>query len=239
MAGAQSRVESAADLKTDPLAREVKVGARKSAARVKDDEAEPDPEKVHLTARVPVDPPAEVVKDEARKGYDLMFIGLENSVEDDGFRPGVTELAAGFDGPLIVFANGREALSRRSRILVPVNGNPQSRRGAEVALALARATGAHVHALFVSQADGHTRTRLREERVLKDMTELGERYNVAVTTRISARSAAADAILKEAKRGFSMIVMGVGTRPGNDLFFGNTTMAVLRGWPAPILLLAT
>jgi Kef-type K+ transport system membrane component KefB/nucleotide-binding universal stress UspA family protein len=239
MAGAQSRVESAADLKTDPLAREVKVGARKSAARVKDDEAEPDPEKVHLTARVPVDPPAEVVKDEARKGYDLMFIGLENSVEDDGFRPGVTELATGFDGPLIVFANGREALSRRSRILVPVNGNPQSRRGAEVALALARATGAHVHALFVSQADGHTRTRLREERVLKDMTELGERYNVAVTTRISARSAAADAILKEAKRGFSMIVMGVGTRPGEDLFFGNTTMAVLRGWPAPILLLAT
>ena len=62
------------------LAREVKTGAKKSAARVKADEAEPDPEKVHLTARVPVDPPAEVVKDEARKGYDLMFVGLEDSV---------------------------------------------------------------------------------------------------------------------------------------------------------------
>lgn len=239
MAGAQSRVESAADLKADPLAREVKAGAKKSASRVMDDEAEPDPEKVHLTARVPVDPPAEVVKDEARKGYDLMFIGLEDSVEDGGFRPALTQLAAGFDGPLIVFANGRESLSHRSRILVPINGNPQSRRAAEVALALARATGAQVHALFVSQTDGHSRTRLREERVLKDMTELGERYNVAMTTHISARSGAAGAILKEARRDISMIVMGVVTRPGEDLFFGNTATAVLRGWQAPILLLAT
>jgi Kef-type K+ transport system membrane component KefB/nucleotide-binding universal stress UspA family protein len=237
--GAQSRVESTADLRTDPLAREVKVGAKKSAARVKADEAEPDPEEVHLTALVPLDPPAEVVKDEARKGYDLMFIGLEKSVEDGGFTPKVTQLAAGFEGPLIVFANGREPLSRRSRILLPVNGNPQSRRAAEVALALARATGAQVHALFVSQTDGHSRTRLREERVLKDMTELGERYGVAVTTQISARSAAAGAILKEAARGFSMIVMGVSTRPGEDLFFGNTATAVLKGWPGPILMLAS
>ena len=239
MMGAQSRVESTADLKADPLAREVKVGARKSAARVKDDEAEPEPEKVHLTARVPVDLPADVVKDEARKGYNLMFIGLEHSVEDGGFTPKVTQLAAGFEGPLIVFANGREQLGPRSRILVPVNGNPQSRRAAEVALALARATGAQVHALFVSQADGHARTRLREERVLKDMAELGTRYNVALATRISARSGPAEAILKEARRNVSMIVMGVATRPGEDLFFGNTVSTVLRDWQKPILLLVS
>ena len=237
--GAQSRVESAADLKTDPLAREVKAGARKSAARIKADEAEADPEEVHLTARVPVDPPAEVVRDEARKGYDLMFIGLEKSVEDGEFAPKVTQLAAGFEGPLIVFANGREPLGRKSRILVPVNGNPQSRRAAEVALALARATAAQVHALFISQTDGHTRTRLREERVLKDMTELGERYGVAVTTHISARSAPAGAILKEAARNYSMVVMGVSTRPGDDLFFGNTATAVLKAWHGAILLLAS
>jgi Kef-type K+ transport system membrane component KefB/nucleotide-binding universal stress UspA family protein len=237
--GAQSRMESAADLRTDPLAREVKAGAEKSAERMKADEAEPDPEKVHLTARVPVDPAVDVVKDEARKGYDLMFVGLEKSVEDGGIAPRVTQLAAGFEGPLIVFANGGEPLGRRSRILVPVNGNPQSRRAAEIALALGRATGAQVHTLFVSQTDGHTRTRLREERVLKDMTELGERYGVAVATRISARSAPADAILREAGRNFSMIVMGVAARPGEELFFGNTVSAVLKGWRGPILMLAT
>jgi Kef-type K+ transport system membrane component KefB/nucleotide-binding universal stress UspA family protein len=238
--GAQSRLESAADLKTDAIAREVKVGAKKSAARVKDDEAEPDPEKVHLMARVPVDPAAQVIKDEARKGYDLMFVGLEHSIDaEGGFTPELAQIAAGFEGPLIMFANGREVLSPKTRILVPVNGNQQSRRAAEITLALARATGAHVHILFVSQTDGHSRTRLREERVLKDMTALGERYGVAVSTHISARSAAAQAILKEAGRNYSMIVMGVAARPGKDLFFGNTATAVLKDWQKPILLLAS
>ena len=241
ISGAQSRTQSAADLKTDPLAKEVKAGAKKSAAKVIADDAEPDPEKVHLTALIPLDAPAEVVKDEARKGYDLMFVGLDSSVEPDGgFAPKVTQLTAGFEGPLIVFANaGESQLNSRSRLLLPVNGSAQSRQAGEVAFALARATGAKVQALFVSQTDGRSRTRVREESVLKDMAELGERYGVTVGTRISARSSAADAILKEAQRGFTMIVMGVSARPGDELFFGNTATSVLKGWDAPILMLAS
>src|SRR4051812_14775631 len=240
--GAQSRLQTGAELKADPLAREVKVGARKSAAKVIADDAEPDPEKVHLTARVPVDAPADVVKDEARKGYDLMFVALDSGVEEDGgFAPKITQLAAGFGGPVIVFVDGKSPapLNRHARILVPVNGAPQSRRAAEIAFALARATGAAVHCLFVSQADGRSRTRTREESVLKDMTELGERYDVKVTTRISPRSEAAEAILKEAKRSTTMIAMGVSARPGEELFFGNTATAVLKDWDAPILMLAS
>ena len=243
MIGAVSREESSADLVSDPLANAVQAGAKKSAAKVIADEAEPDPEKVHLTSRVPVDAAADVVKDEARKGYDLMFIALNGSVEPDGgFVPKITQLSAGFEGPLIVLADsgGKSApLTGRNRILVPVNGSPQSRRAAEIAFAMARATGAQVHILFVSQTDGRSRTRVREESVLKDMTELGERYDVTVTTRISPRAAAADAILKEAKRGFAMIVMGVSARPGEELFFGNTATVVLTNWDAPILMLAS
>lgn len=241
MTGAQSRVESGAELDDDPLAQEVKAGAKRSAAKMIADEAEPNPEKVHLTARVPVDAPADVVKDEARKGYDLMFIGLENGIEaDGGFIPAVTQLSSGFEGPLALYAGeGLSRLSGRSRILVPVSGSPQSRRAAEMAFAIARATGAHVHILFVSQTDGRSRTRLREERVLKDMTGLGERYDVAASTQISPRSAAADAILKEARRNFTLIVMGVSARPGDELFFGNTATQVLKGWKGPILLLAS
>ena len=81
-------------------------------------------------------------------------------------------------------------LTSRSRLLVPVNGSPQSRRAAEIAFALARASGARVQVLFVSQTDGRSRTRVREEGVLKDMAQLGERYDVPVSTRISSRSAA-------------------------------------------------
>ena len=238
--GAQSRLESAADLKSDPLAREVKAGAMRSAIEVKKDKTEPDPDEVHLVARVPIDPPAEVVKDEARKGYDLMFVGLEHSVEADGsFTYQLNCLAAGFKAPLIVIANASRPLSRRSRILVPVNGNLQSRRAAEIAMALARATGAEVHALFVAQANDRSRTRLRAERVLKDITELGQRYGAALTTHISARSAAADAIIKEGRRNISLIVMGVAARPGEELFFGDTASAVLKQWQAPILMLAS
>jgi nucleotide-binding universal stress UspA family protein len=243
MTGAKSEVESAADLKADPLATEVKAGAKSSAAKVKADEAEPDPEKVHLTARVPVDAPAEVVKDEARKGYDLMFIGLDGTVEEDGgFAPKVNQIAAGFSGPLIVYAHcGDEAarLTSRSRLLVPVNGSPGSRRAAEIAFAIARATGCKVHCLFVSQNDGRSRTRVREESVLKDMSELGERYGVDPTTRISARSGAADAILKEARRNVAMIVMGVSARPGEELVFGNTATKVIQSCEMPVLFLAT
>jgi nucleotide-binding universal stress UspA family protein len=239
--GAQSRTESAEDLKSDPLAKEVKAGAKKSAAKVIADDAEPDPERVHLSARVPLDAPEEVVKDEARKGYDLMFLGLDGSVEPDGgFAPKVNQLAAGFEGPLMVLANaGKTVLHGKSRILVPVNGSAQARRAAEMAFALARATGAGVETLFVSQTDGRARTRLREERVLRDMAELAQRYDVTVTTRISKRSAAADAILTEARHGFSMILMGSSARPGEELFFGNTVTAVLKDWRLPILLLAS
>jgi hypothetical protein len=190
ISGAQSRTQSAGELKSDPVAKEVKAGAKKSAAKMIADESEPDPERVHLIARVPLDSPAEVVRDEARKGYDMMLIGRADGVEEGGvFADKLTQLAAGFEGPLAVFVSPRDEtpqLHARSRLLVPVNGSSQSRRAAEIAFAIARGTGARVHVLFVSQTDGRSRTRLREERVLKDMADLGERYAVPVSTRISA-----------------------------------------------------
>ena len=241
--GAHSRTKSADELKTDPVVNEVKAGAKKSAAKVIADEAEPDPEKVHLTARVPLDPPADVVRDEARKGYDLMLIGRSQAVEEGGvFAPRLTQLAAGFEGPLAVFVSPGDQtplLHGRSRLLVPVNGSSQSRRAAEIAFAVARGTGARVHILFVSQTDGRSRTRLREERVLKDMSDLGGRYGVSVSTHISARAAAADAILHESRRNYAMIVMGVSARTGESLFFGNTATAVLKDGAIPVLMVAT
>ena len=124
-------------------------------------------------------------------------------------------------------------------MLVPVNGSPASRRAADMALVLARATGASVTALFVSQTDGHSRTRVREEGVLKDVTGLADRYGVRLTTQISQRGGAPQAILREARKGYGMIVMGVTARPGEDLFFGNTAAAVLRDWKSPLLIIAS
>jgi len=242
MIGAQSISQSAVEQAADPLAKQVRTGAKASAEKTKKDEAEPDPDQVHLTTRLPVDKPADVVRDEARKGYDLLFIGLEKTHEPDGnISPGIAELAAGFDGPLALLSCSGDApqLSSRTHILLPVNGSPASRRAAEVAFVLARATGARVNALYVSQTDGRSRTRAREERVLKDMVELAERYGVRFATHISKRSGAAEAILKEARNGYGLIVMGASPRPGEELFFGNTAVSVSRAWKNPLLLLAS
>jgi nucleotide-binding universal stress UspA family protein len=244
ISGAVSVTESPAEQSADPVAREVKTGAKASAAKVIRDDAEPNPDKVHLTTRVPVDKASEVVRDEARKGYDLLFIGMEDVHDADGnFFPEITELASGFDGPLAILAGAggkTHRLTARSRILLPVNGSPASRRAAEVSFVLARATGARVSALYVSQTDGRSRTRLREEGVLKDMAELAERYGARLVTRISKRGAAADAILKDAGSGYDLLVMGVNPRPGEELFFGNTAATVLRGWKSgPCLFLAS
>ena len=211
---------------------------------MKKDDAEPDPDKVHLTTKLPVDRPDEVVREEARKGYDLLFIGMEESHDADGnIAPAIAELAAGFDGPLalLAYAGAKRALhlSQTSRILLPVNGSPASRRAAEVSFALARATGAGVSALFVSQTDGRSRTRAREEGVLKEVARLAERYDVRFSTYISKRSGAAEVILKEAGKGYAMVVMGVSPRPGKQLFFGNTAAQILREWAKPLLLVAS
>ena len=164
------------------------------------DEAEADPDKVHLTARVPLDAPADVVKDEARKGYDLMFIGLEDSVEPDGgFAPKINQLAAGFEGPLMVLANGgQNGLARqephpgagqRHRPVAPCRGSgfclgARHRRG-----------GGNLVRFPDRRPCAHP---AREESVLRDMTELAERYEVEIKTRISKRAAAAGAMLTEA-----------------------------------------
>jgi Kef-type K+ transport system membrane component KefB/nucleotide-binding universal stress UspA family protein len=236
--------QDGAEQQPDPLTQAVQAGAKTSAQKMKRDDAEPDPEKVHLTTKEPVESAAEVVREEARKGYDLLFIGLEEARDRNGnITPRITELASGFDGPLVLFTSEKDKtffrLSPRTHILVPVNGTPASRRAAEVSFALARPTGAKVGALFVSQADGRSRTRSREESVLKDMVELAERYDVQLDTFISKRSGAAEAILKEARRGYEMIVMGAASRAGDELFFGNTASTVFREWKNPILLLAT
>ena len=121
--------EDAQEQRHDPVTREVKAGAEASAEKMKENEAEADPEEVHLTTMRPVDSAAEVVRDEARKGYDLLFIGLEKSSDPNGnISPEIAELTSGFDGPMALFSahDGKTIprLSSRTHILVPVNGTP-------------------------------------------------------------------------------------------------------------------
>src|SRR5581483_4989688 len=94
-------------------------------------------------------------------------------------------------------------LDGRLRMLVPVNGTPAARRAAELAFAIARPIGAKVTALYVAAGGGMTRGRIsrsKEEAVLKDVADLGERYTVALKTALQSRGNAEQAILRRGAR---------------------------------------
>jgi Kef-type K+ transport system membrane component KefB/nucleotide-binding universal stress UspA family protein len=179
---------------------------------------------------------AEVIAEEAEKGYDLLVIGLDKTTVRDntGFHTGVNQLAAGFEGPLII-VDARDGLLKEPAtsdlsILVPVNGTETSRRAAEVAVAMARASRAPITALYVAPPrNGKKPSRQRADAILKDIVALSEAYNVDVRTAVRSEAAADEAILKDmAKRKHNLIVMGVERRPGEKLFFGETATRLLE-----------
>ncbi|HEY5379137.1 MAG TPA: cation:proton antiporter [Pseudolabrys sp.] len=176
----------------------------------------------------------EAVSAEAEKGYDLMIVGLETTVaRRNEFHEDVTNLAEGFEGPIAV-ADARDKLLERPLhgkldMLVPVNGTEMSRRGAEVAIAMARASKATLTALYVAPGGKKKRSRQYEEAILKDIVKLAESYELELRTAVRADEDAEEAILKELARGkHNLIVMGVGRRPGDKLFFGDTASALLE-----------
>jgi nucleotide-binding universal stress UspA family protein len=192
-------------------------------------------------------PSAVAVAEEAKKGYDLLVIGLDKTTTDEhDFHPDVTEIAQGFVGPLLVTAT-RSSLDKMPNqplsILVPVNGTEQARRGAEIALVMARATRASLTVLYVAPVESGRRrrgSRRNEEAILKDIVGLAGGYNMSIRTAVLAGTAADDAILKEARRrNHNLIVMGVARRPGEKLFFGDTAAGLLSDSETSLLFVAT
>jgi Kef-type K+ transport system membrane component KefB/nucleotide-binding universal stress UspA family protein len=206
------------------------------------------PTKVDVTTKAPKSENAEAIAQEARKGYGLMVLGVAELADSDGaFATEPARFAAAFDGALaIALARGEhleEAPADKFRILVPITGTDVSRRAAEVAVAIARATDAPVTALYVSNKAGgngasrfSSPTHRHEEAILKDIVALGERYDRPIRTSLKADIAPEEAILRKVRSGrHNLIVMGVNRRPGETLFFGNVAAAVLRQAKVSIL----
>jgi nucleotide-binding universal stress UspA family protein len=190
-------------------------------------------------------PEPKVVATEAEKGYDLMIVGLEKTVaRRNQFHDDVTSLAAGFEGPIAITDVRDKLLGHplhgELAMLVLVNGTEMSRRAAEIAIAMARASKASLTALYVAPGGKKKRSRQYEEAILKDIVELAESYELELRTTVRADVAAEEAILKELARGkHNLIVMGVGRRPGEKLFFGDTAAALLEKSERSLLLVAS
>jgi Kef-type K+ transport system membrane component KefB/nucleotide-binding universal stress UspA family protein len=231
----------------------VKTAADANAARkTKAEEAKPEP--VDVTTKISEKPANEAIAHEAKKGYDLLLVGLEKTIaRKKEFHPEVNLIASGFEGPLaIADARGKhleDPLTGKLNILVPISGTEISRNAAEVAFAIARARKTPVTALYVAVRDSNgsnkrprrsIKTRQHEDAILKDMIELADTYDIAVKTAVRGEVAPEAAILQEAERGgHNLIVMGVSRRPGDKLFFGNTAAAIMENTEASLLFVAS
>jgi nucleotide-binding universal stress UspA family protein len=227
--------------------RALKDGAGVSAGVARDRE-KMSVDKMRLTALTDRQATLQTVTEEARKGYDLMLVGIDHALTPKGgYSRRLNDLTSGFDGPLCLVFKPRgkggkmPELDRTSTILVPVNGTEVSRRAADVAFAVARATGASVRALYVSQAGKAGNASLshrHEEATLMDMADLGRRYGVPVRTDLHTRHAAAESICRQAARDVALVVMGVAQRSGKELLLGDTAAGVLAKVTRPVVMVA-
>jgi len=237
------------ETKAETAGEAVQQAAAQIKSRQKNEEKVDAP--VEVTTIVHEQPSPALIAEEAEKGYDAFIIGLEQtSKQSKEFDKGTANLAKGFGGPLIISAVRNDLLKNpedKFSILIPVNGTEPSRRAAEVALTLARATRASVTVLYVAVRTvprrgvrRGIRTRRHEEAILKDIVAIADGYNMSIRTAVVAERAADDAILGELeRRKHNLVVIGVGRRPGDKLFFGDTASALLEKSERSLLFVAS
>jgi Kef-type K+ transport system membrane component KefB/nucleotide-binding universal stress UspA family protein len=233
--GASERVEES-----------VKSAAERSKAQTANEETAPP---VAVTVGDLGTPAEQAIAKEAAKGYDLLFIGLENARSTSGdFDPEVVQITSAFEGPLAIVAAHGIHLQRPDHgplhILVPDNGTQSSRHALELAINVARVTNATIAAVYVSNPRTYWRRprgrgdRARERMILGEAVELAEKYDQKI--KVTARSGTAtEAILSEVKRGgCNLIIMGISRRPGQKLLLGNTAASIFESAPASVVILA-
>jgi nucleotide-binding universal stress UspA family protein len=211
-----------------------------------DEIATADKEEVDITTRTHKSNTAvQAIAAEAAKGYGLLIIGREPASTANGFAPETTQSVAAFGGSfaiVIARADGPDTDTDESPIvLVPITGTGASRDGAEVAIALAQAVRGSVTALYVTNSSHKPRTWRQQfgtalapensaDAAVREIVELGEHYNTKVRGLIRQDGAPAEAILQEIDSGhYSLLVMGVSPRPGDQLFLGEVAAEVLQG----------
>ena len=193
----------------------------------------------------------ETIADEARKGFDLLVVGVDKVVATkDRFDRKIEDIAATFDGPLaIVASKGRhlkEPMPEGLKILVPVSGSGVSKRGAEVAVALTQAGSGSLRVIYVATTRdkgaqrGASRGLSQEAGILKDASDLAARYDVDITTTLRVNRAPEAAILREIDTtDVDLVVMGVDRIQADHLSFGGVADAVLRQSKVSVLLVSS
>jgi Kef-type K+ transport system membrane component KefB/nucleotide-binding universal stress UspA family protein len=230
-------------------------GAKEGHRAAREDQQEDRPERVEVSARVETKP-EDAVKSESKKGYDILFLGLEKMREKDGgFSAAVDKVVKDFDGSLALVIAGNDGTlfnKKPFNILVPVNGTDASRNGAEMAFAFAPPKESMVTALHVGDRPASNGAKRRnratksarkrnEHAVIDDTMKLARRYGYErIKTAVHTDVAPDEAIIEEAgKIGANLIVIGASRRVGDHLFLGQTVACTLKNWDGAIVLVVS
>lgn len=193
----------------------------------------------------------ETIADEARKGFDLLVVGIDKVTSTmDRFDRKIEDIAAKFEGPLAIVAakakHLKQPMPEALNILVPVSGSGVSKRGAEVAVALTQAGSGSLRVIYVATTRdkgaqrGASRGLSQEAGILKDASDLAARYDVDITTTMRVNRAPEAAILREIDTtDVDLVVMGVDRIEANHLSFGGVADAVLRQSKVSVLLVSS
>jgi Kef-type K+ transport system membrane component KefB/nucleotide-binding universal stress UspA family protein len=200
---------------------------------------------VDVIARGEAENGAEIVAAEAKKGFDLLMVGLaEMRDADGGFTDRVHRLAYGFDGPIALVMAGSDRhfdQSRRGTILIPVNDTESSRRGAELAFGISPPTSTRCVVVQVIEHEAPRRWGLATtaEAVRDTIAALAARHGFHVTILQRRDADPAPTILRTAAATRAdLLVIGADRRVGEALALGKTVAAVTRGWRGDLVILA-
>jgi nucleotide-binding universal stress UspA family protein len=223
----------------------------KNAAKVIGEADEDSSGNVDITTSALKEKPAEAIAEEAKKGFDLLVVGMDQLLDARGrFVRRIEQIGAGFKGPMAIVAGKgahlEQPVANGLKILVPVSGSAVSRRGAEVAVALAHVSPNPLRVVYVSTTRDRGAKResasislAREEAILKEAAAAAARYNVEVSTALRAHTAPEQAILQEIRSANAdLVVLGVDRIQGDKLDFGSVAHAVLSKSKASVLLIA-
>lgn len=190
--------------------------------------------------------PEEAVATEARRGYDLLVVGMEPAFgRRGGFADELSRLVSQFEGSIaIVAARGAQeadAAAPVSKILIPVTGNENARRGAELAITLAKSAQAEATALSIIEREKKNKQQLRRETeaVSEEIRKIATYLKARVKTITRSDADAGVAILQTIERGkFDLVAIGVSRRPGEKLSFGGVADMLLKEAKCSLLFIA-
>lgn len=126
-------------------------------------------------------------------------------------------------------------------LLVPVTGNENARRGAEMAIMLGKSSKAEVLALSIIEKGAKNKQQLRRETqaVSDEIEKIASYLKARIKTTTRSDDDAGAAILQALEREKSdLVVVGVSRRPGEKLSFGGIADTLLKEAKCSLLFIA-